>query len=108
MALKVVADITAPPDPFSPGGPITFSVTLRDDAAPTAGVDHVLTLKLDRRNGYTFDGGVKSIDRTKSIKKSPTPIKLNTRIAGEKTPFGFTVSLFEGTELLSSVDVAVA
>jgi hypothetical protein len=109
MALTVVgSEMSANPDPFSPSGPIAFSVSLKDDAAPPGtAVSHVLRLTLNAGNNLTFEGGGKSLSKTRSIGATATPLVFNERITGATTVFGFNVALFKDSEMLTFVDVTI-
>jgi hypothetical protein len=109
MAIRFVgSEIQASPNPFSPSGPIAFSVSLRDDTAPPGTlVSHVLRLTLRGDNKLTFEGGAKFLDKTRSIGASATLVAFNERIVGVTTGFGFNVALFKDSEMLTFVDVTI-
>ena len=108
MALKIATDLKAVPNPFSPPGSIEFRCTMRDDQAPPNGkVSHTFTLTLNQDNNLTFDGGLKSVQRKKDIESTALVVRFNEKINGSKDVFGFNVALFEGSQLLTSVDVAI-
>lgn len=108
MALKIATDLKAVPNPFSPPGPIELRCTMRDDEAkPDGSVSHTFTLRLNQDNKLTFEGGLKSVSRTKTIEATALLVTFSEKINGPKDLFGFNVALFEGPKLLTSVDVTV-